>query len=222
MWLYGASPMLSEGKLYLQILQSNPPPYGHAKDDKPDRESFLLCQDPATGKNLRRKLRPTDALEESQEAYSTPIPFEEAGKPAILVIGADYLTAHLAETGAELWRGGGLDVRRERHWRLIPSPVVAGEMIIACGPLLSPGLWRQMIKTRTDGGNRKPQALSKSSIESVSWTFCLVYWFIESPIVFASVPVAPLWFRAPWSSPRSVAAPSCSRRKGTHSPARIA
>ena len=65
MWIYGSSPMLYGGKLYVQVLQRNPRPddYTHALDDKPERESFLLCLDPQTGKNLWRHVRPTDAIE---------------------------------------------------------------------------------------------------------------------------------------------------------------
>jgi outer membrane protein assembly factor BamB len=139
-WIYGSSPMLYGGKLYVQVVQSNPRPdnYSHALDDKPERESFLLCLDPQTGTNLWRHVRPTDAVDEAQEAYTTPIP--NAGKQGaeILVAGGDYVTAHSPETGAELWRCGGLNVRKERFWRLVPSPVVADGMIIACGPKRDP------------------------------------------------------------------------------------
>jgi outer membrane protein assembly factor BamB len=142
MWIYGSSPMLYGDKLYVQVLQSNPRPdnYGHAVDDKPERESFLLCLDPQTGKNLWRHVRPTDAVSEAQEAYSTPIPYEGKAGVEILVVGADYVTAHSPDTGAELWRCGGLNVRHERFWRIVPSAVAADGMIIACGPKRDPVL----------------------------------------------------------------------------------
>ena len=46
MWIYGSSPLLYRGKLYVQVLQRNPPTYQHSFDDKPNRESFLLCLNP--------------------------------------------------------------------------------------------------------------------------------------------------------------------------------
>jgi outer membrane protein assembly factor BamB len=58
----------------------------------------------------------------------------------MLVAGGDYVTAHSPDTGAELWRCGGLDVRHEHSWRIVPSPVVADGMIIACGPKRDPVL----------------------------------------------------------------------------------
>ena len=46
MWLYGASPLFFEGKLYIQVLERNPVPPDYtlpAIDGKTDRESYLLC-----------------------------------------------------------------------------------------------------------------------------------------------------------------------------------
>ena len=142
MWIYGSSPMLYRGRLYVQVLQRNPCPedYTHARGDNPARESFLLCLDPRTGTNLWRHVRLTDASDESQEAYSTPIPYEGKAGAEILIVGADYVTAHAPDTGAELWRCGGLNVRKDAWWRIVPSPVSADGMIIACGPKRDPVL----------------------------------------------------------------------------------
>jgi outer membrane protein assembly factor BamB len=142
MWQYGSSPTLFAGKLYVQVLQQSPVPaeYSHAQDGNPNRDSVLLCLDPVTGKNLWRQVRPTDAASESQEAYTTPIPEQGRSGSELLVIGGNYLTAHDAATGRELWRCGGLNVRGESHWRTVPSPVAAGDMIIACAPRGDPVL----------------------------------------------------------------------------------
>ncbi len=139
-WLYGGSPLFYRGRLYLAIIQHNPPEYSHALDDKAKRESFLLCMDPTTGKTLWRQLRPTDALNESQEAYTTPIPLEGQAGPEILLVGGNYVTAHAADTGEELWRCGGLNDRNQRSWRLVPSAVVAQGLVFACGPKRDPVL----------------------------------------------------------------------------------
>jgi outer membrane protein assembly factor BamB len=56
------------------------------------------------------------------------------------VVGGDYTTAHSPDTGAELWRCGGLNDGKEESWRIVPSPVVAAGMIIACGPKRDPVL----------------------------------------------------------------------------------
>ncbi|MDB6124809.1 MAG: WD40-like repeat-like protein [Pedosphaera sp.] len=140
MWLYGASPLLYKGKLYIQVLQRNPPPpdYTNAIDDKPERESYLLCLDPKTGKNIYRHIRPTDALKESQESYASPIPYEYKGKPEILIAGGNCATAHDAASGEELWRCGGLNSKNDSYFRIVPSPVVADGLVVACAPKREP------------------------------------------------------------------------------------
>lgn len=140
MWIYGSSPLLYKDRLYIQVLQHNPPNYEHARDDKPTRDSYLLCLDPATGKNIWRHVRPTDAVSEAQESYATPIPYEGANGTEILVLGGNYLTSHSAATGEEIWRCAGLNDRKEKYWRIVPSPVVAGNRIIVSGPKRDPVL----------------------------------------------------------------------------------
>ena len=137
-WIYGSSPMLHDGKLYIQVLQHQPPEYAHALDDKPSRESFLLCLDFATGKTLWRHVRSTDAVSEAQESYATPIPHPTKDGIQIIVVGGDYVTAHSLVDGAEIWRCGGLNVRKEKYWRIVPSPVGTDGLIFASGPKRDP------------------------------------------------------------------------------------
>ncbi len=134
MWIYGSSPLLYRGKLYVQVLQHDPPTYKHVLDDKPNRESFLLCLNPQTGKTLWRCVRKSDAVDESQEAYSTPLPYEGAHGAEIIVFGADYVTAHHPDTGAELWRCGSLNPQKIKVWRTVTSPVASPGLIYACLP----------------------------------------------------------------------------------------
>jgi outer membrane protein assembly factor BamB len=142
MWMYGSSPMLYQGRLYVQAVQSNPRPgdYSHALGDPPARESFLLCLDPRSGTNLWRHVRPTDAKGEAQEAYSTPMPFAGKQEVEIIVVGGNYVTAHAADTGVELWRCGGLNPRNKFYWRTVPSAVAADGVVIACAPKGDPVL----------------------------------------------------------------------------------
>ncbi len=138
MWQYGASPLLHAGRLYIQVLQRDPPTYGHARDDRPSRESFLLCVDPATGKDLWRQVRKTDAREESMEAYTTPLPVRVGERTEIVVVGANYVTGHDAEKGDERWRCGGLNRRQNLYWRIITSPVAGPGLVYAVGPKRDP------------------------------------------------------------------------------------
>jgi outer membrane protein assembly factor BamB len=134
-WLYGSSPLLYKNRLYIEVLQS--------ADDtsNPKRESFLLCLDPKSGKNIWRYVRPTDASEESQEAYSTPVPGECPGGTEIVVVGGNYVTGHDAKTGAELWRGGGLEnLRQPDSSRQVTTPLLADGLVFVTGPKHNPML----------------------------------------------------------------------------------
>ena len=155
MWIYGSSPMLYGDKLYVQVLQRSVVPldYDLAQDGKAERESYLLCLEPKTGKTLWRHIRPTDAVSEAQEAYTTPIPFEGKGGTEVLVVGGNYVTAHDAGTGEEIWRCGGLNDRHELYWRIVPSPVAAEGLIFACGPKRDP-----VLAIRDGGAGQVPES----------------------------------------------------------------
>ena len=148
MWTYGSSPLLYGGKLYVQVLQRTPAPedYPGIAGNAGDRESYLLALDPANGKTLWKHVRPSDARMESMESYASPVPHIAAdGKAQLLLVGGDCLTGHDPETGAELWRGFGLNRKRGEWMRIVPSPVSAAGLAIACGPKKEP-----VIAFRTD------------------------------------------------------------------------
>lgn len=136
-WTPAASPTLHGGKLFLQVLQRNRPVHGAGRTDGPI-DSFVLALDPSNGKELWKHVRPSDAVAESFEAYSTPIPFEHGGRQELLIVGGDCLTGHDPERGTELWRWGTWNPTRIGHWRLVPSPITGSGVILACGPKGSP------------------------------------------------------------------------------------
>lgn len=142
LWTFSSTPLLHEGKLYLQVLQRDTPvsrsdPLGSNPTDKPI-DSFLLALDPATGKELFKVNRPSDARVESREAFSTPIPATHDGRKEIIVVGGDCITGHDPANGKELWRWGTWNPQKITHWRLVPSPVVGNGVALACGPKNAP------------------------------------------------------------------------------------
>jgi outer membrane protein assembly factor BamB len=134
LFLYGASPLLYDGKLYVPLLQRNPSTYNHAKDDKPERKSFLICIQPETGKTLWARERSSNAPEEAMEAYTTPVPLFGPTGAEIILAGADCVTAHRPDNGAELWRFSGLNLRKNPGGRIVPSPIVGAGLVFVCGP----------------------------------------------------------------------------------------
>jgi outer membrane protein assembly factor BamB len=120
----------------MQILQRDVAVRGKGKPT--GNESYLLALDPLTGKDLWRSIRPSDAVAESREAFSTPLPFTHNGRSELVVVGGDCITGHEPATGRELWRWGTWNPTKIGHWRLVPSPTVGAGVILACGPKNAP------------------------------------------------------------------------------------
>ncbi len=134
-WTFSSSPLLFDGRLYLQVLQRDVPVHGRGRRGG---ESYLLAMDPETGRDLWRHVRPSDARAESLEAFSSPVPYTWEGRTEILIAGGDCISGHDPETGREFWRWGTWNPRRIEHWRLVPSPVAGDGIILACAPKREP------------------------------------------------------------------------------------
>jgi len=120
-WGYASSPLLDDNTLYIQVL------HGMKTDDP----SYLLKIDASNGATVWRKERPTQAVRESPDAYTTPALFRYMGVNQVVVTGGDAVTGHDPENGEELWRVNGLNPTGNRSYRIVASPVVIADMIVA-------------------------------------------------------------------------------------------
>jgi hypothetical protein len=154
---YSSSPLLYAGKLYVMFLRRPKPYYGPAGTDQP-LDSFLLALDPATGKDLWKHVRETDAVNEAFESYGTPVPYEGKGRPEILLLGGDYVSGHDPATGKEFWRYG-YNPSKISIWRLIPSPVACGDLVFIEKPR-----GRTLLAIKAGGAGRLDES-------AVAWTF---------------------------------------------------
>jgi len=121
LWGYASSPLLHDGTLYVQVL------HGFKARDP----SYVVAYDAESGDVLWRVERPTDAPRESPDAYTTPLLIERGGQEILVISGGDYVTGHDLATGTELWRVGGLNPRGAPNYRIVASPLLAGDRIIA-------------------------------------------------------------------------------------------
>ena len=146
-WTFSASPTLFEHKVYLPVLQRDEPvgPRRRPRTAEEEElvgqiESFVLCFDAESGKLDWRHVRPSDARKESLESYTTIIPnVRNDGSHELLLVGGDVITGHDPATGAEQWRWGTWNEgHRELWWRIVPSPVVHGGVVLVCAPKKAP------------------------------------------------------------------------------------
>jgi outer membrane protein assembly factor BamB len=169
-WTYGSSPLLHEGRLYVQVLHRDVPVQGPATGEK--AESYLLAVDPQTGKDLWRHVRANNANAESKESYGTPMPLDGSPRDEVVLVGGDCVTGHDAKTGAELWRYGGWNPERIGHWRMVPSVVTAEGVVIACAPKGGPVM---AIKAGGEGDVSKSHELWKT--RSFSSDVCIPLYY---------------------------------------------
>jgi outer membrane protein assembly factor BamB len=113
-----STPLLHEGRLYLALLHAN----GH----------WVIALDGATGKEVWKVKRKSDAAGVSREAYSSPCLWNDGKRTCLVVLGCDYATGHRLEDGREIWRLGDLNPRSKYNaeLQLIATPVATPEMLL--------------------------------------------------------------------------------------------
>ncbi|HEY7449928.1 MAG TPA: PQQ-binding-like beta-propeller repeat protein [Vicinamibacterales bacterium] len=134
-WGYGSSPLLYGDSLYVQVL------HGMRTNDP----SYVLRISKANGRTIWRVERPTNARFESPDSYTTPALLRYGTNTEIVITGGDVVTGHDPSNGKELWRADGLNPSNNGSYRIVASPVVHGEMIVA------PSRERPMLALKTGG-----------------------------------------------------------------------
>jgi len=118
---YGSSPMLHDNSLYVQVLHGM----------KTDEPSYVLRINKKDGRTKWRVERPTKAERESPDSYSTPALLRHGKNFELVVTGGDAVTGHDLASGKELWRADGLNPQNQGNYRIVASPVVHNDIIIA-------------------------------------------------------------------------------------------
>jgi outer membrane protein assembly factor BamB len=120
-WGYASSPLLHEDSLYVQVL------HGMKTDDP----SYVMRIDKKAGKTLWKVDRPTNAIRESPDSYTTPALLRYGRMTEIVITGGDCVTGHDPATGKELWRANGLNPDNNPSYRIVASPIVFDNIIYA-------------------------------------------------------------------------------------------
>jgi outer membrane protein assembly factor BamB len=120
-WGYASSPLLHAGDLFVQVIHGM----------KTDEPSYILRIEGKTGETVWRAERLTNAIRESPDSYTTPALLRYDKATEIVITGGDVVTGHDPETGKELWRMDGLNPQNNPNYRIIASPLVADDIVIA-------------------------------------------------------------------------------------------
>ncbi|MDB5342574.1 MAG: outer rane biosis protein [Schlesneria sp.] len=124
-----SSPVLDEGVLYFQLI--------HGEGNPKTREACVVALDGASGKEVWKADRPSDAEAENEHSYASAMMYHDGATKLLLTHGADFIVAHDLKDGHEVWRCGGLNrrddpsLRYDPTLRFVASPVSVPGVIIA-------------------------------------------------------------------------------------------
>ncbi len=113
-----STPVLDGDRLYLQLLHSG--------------GATVLCLHAPDGKEIWKQSRPSDAREECEQSYASPIIYRDGKLAMLLTHGGDYIVAHRLTDGGEIWRCGGLNNKGNYNntLRFVATPVATEGLIV--------------------------------------------------------------------------------------------
>jgi outer membrane protein assembly factor BamB len=117
-YVMSSSPVLDGDRLYLQLIHSG--------------GAAVFALDKATGREIWKQRRPSDAHDECEHSYASPIIYRDDKQSLLISHGADYVVAHRLTDGVEVWRCGGLNNkgRYNNTLRFVASPAAVPGLIV--------------------------------------------------------------------------------------------
>ncbi len=118
-----STPVLDGNRLYVQLI--------HGDGNPKTREAAVVALEAATGKEIWKHSRQSEAHTENEHSYASPMLYNDDKTRYLLTHGADYTTAHRLSDGSEIWRCF-LNSRTEYHptLRFVSSPATAPGIIV--------------------------------------------------------------------------------------------
>jgi outer membrane protein assembly factor BamB len=140
-----ATPVLDGDRLYVQLIHGD----GNAKT----REAIVVCLEKATGKEVWKQPRPSDAIAECEHSYASPTLYRDDTQAFLLTHGADYVVAHDLDTGKELWRCAGLNAEGPKSARYNPTLRFVATPVAVPGLIVVPSAKNGPVLGLTPGGS---------------------------------------------------------------------
>ncbi|MFT5526141.1 MAG: outer membrane protein assembly factor BamB, partial [Pirellulaceae bacterium] len=119
-----STPVLDKDRIYLQLI--------HGEGDAKTREAIVVALDSATGTQIWKHDRQSDAVAECEHSYASPTLYRDKEREFLLSHGADFVIAHNLKDGSEIWRCGDLNPKGNynRTLRFVSSPLAIPGLII--------------------------------------------------------------------------------------------
>jgi len=113
-----STPVLDGGRLYLQMMYTG--------------GAYVVALDARSGAEIWKHARQSDARDECEHSYASPVLYRDDQTELLLSHGADYIVAHRLTDGGEVWRCGGLNPKGNYNptLRFVASPVAAPDLIV--------------------------------------------------------------------------------------------
>jgi outer membrane protein assembly factor BamB len=118
-WGMHVTPLLHGNRLYHCLLHSG--------------GWWIIALDKATGKEVWKVKRESDAKGECEQAYASPCLWHNGKDEYLIIHGCDYTTAHRLDDGSEIWRLGDLNPKDHYNYtlRFVATPVAVADLIVA-------------------------------------------------------------------------------------------
>jgi outer membrane protein assembly factor BamB len=162
-----STPVLDGDRLYLQLLHTN--------------GALVLALDKATGNEVWKHTRVSDATDECEHSYASPVIYRDDKVELLLTHGCDYIVAHRLDNGDEVWRCGGMNLKSKYNptLRFVASPVAVPGLVIVPsaknGPVLAIDPHSQGDITDSSKGRLWTRAHNTPDVPSPLYVDGLVY-----------------------------------------------
>ncbi len=119
-----STPIVDGERIYVQLI--------HGVWNSTPSQGLIVALEKSSGKEVWKHVRTTDAIDECKQSYASPFLYRDAHRAFLVSHGADFAIAHDLDSGAEVWRCGGLNSKEKYHntLRFVASPVGAEGLIV--------------------------------------------------------------------------------------------
>lgn len=115
-WDLGTSPVLTKKDVIAAVMHAG--------------KSYIAAFDKQSGKLSWKVSRDYQTPVENDHSYATPLLIDHEGREALVIWGAERLSAHDAANGKIIWSAEGFNPTGKRNWVVVGTPVIVNETVV--------------------------------------------------------------------------------------------